>query len=279
MENKKFDYETFNIIHDLIPYISMLYDDNVCIALTNLTQFIDIKMGKHFKLPYKVGDPINNVIKKVLQEKKPWLQDIPRNIMDKSSAIAAKCYFFPLFEEGNIIGILTIAIHLENKCKLSDIVDLLSQTTSQMTDAINHISLGIADLNHMNHELLCKTNAAASKAQDTDKIVNIVQNISSKTNLLGLNASIEASRTGEAGRGFAVVAKEIQKLALSSKASINQINTIIKEISEDVHSIDSGLVQINTVSNTESNELKEIASIMQTINQITGELNELLQKL
>lgn len=67
MESTKFEYETFNIVSNLIPYISMLYDDNVCIALTDTSHFINIKMGKHFKLPYQVGEPINGTIQKVIQ--------------------------------------------------------------------------------------------------------------------------------------------------------------------------------------------------------------------
>ena len=199
--------------------------------------------------------------------------------MDKSSVIAAKCYFFPLIEQNEVIGVLAIAVHLENKCKLTDIVALLSQTAGQMTEAIEQIALGFSELNHMNIDLLNKTNEATTKAKDTDKVVNMVQTFSSRTNLLGLNASIEASRTGEAGRGFAVVAKEIQKLALSSKESMNQINAIIHDISEDVRSIDTGLDQISIVSKTQADELQEISSTMKTINEIIEQLNDLLQKL
>ena len=279
MAHKKFDNNVFNTISGLIPYIRMLFDNEACIAITDRENFIDMMMGEHFKIPYKVGDPVNQPVMKVLTEKKMWIQDIPKNIMEKSSAIAAKCYFFPLFDQGEVIGTLTIAVHLENKYQLNEIVELLSQTTQEMTKSIKQITSGIDELNNMNNELLNKTSAAAEKTNDTDKIVSIIQNISKKTNLLGLNASIEASRSGKAGDSFAVVAREIQKLSVSSKESINQIDTIIKEIYEEVHGIDDGLGQINMVSQEQSEALKEITRTMNQINEITEKINELMKKM
>ena len=225
MAHKKFDNNVFNTVSGLIPYIRMLFDNEACIAITDRENFIDMMMGEHFKIPYKVGDPVNQPVMKVLTEKKMWIQDIPKNIMEKSSAIAAKCYFFPLFDQGEVIGTLTIAVHLENKYQLNEIVELLSQTTQEMTKSIKQITSGIDELNNMNNELLNKTSAAAEKTNDTDKIVSIIQNISKKTNLLGLNASIEASRSGKAGDSFAVQGKSRNYLSHQKNQLIRLIQS------------------------------------------------------
>ncbi|QGQ45061.1 methyl-accepting chemotaxis protein [Metabacillus sediminilitoris] len=70
--------------------------------------------------------------------------------------------------------------------------------------------------------------------KEIDTVVNIINEVAEQTNLLSLNASIEAARSGEAGRGFAVVAKEIKKLAENTKDSANFIRDMVRKLREGV---------------------------------------------
>jgi methyl-accepting chemotaxis protein len=70
--------------------------------------------------------------------------------------------------------------------------------------------------------------------KEIDTVVNIINEVAEQTNLLSLNASIEAARSGEAGRGFAVVAKEIKKLAENTKDSANFIRDMVKKLREEI---------------------------------------------
>ena len=55
MSDKRFDKDILNTVYDLMPYISTLFNDEECMALTDTEKFIHLKMGKSFKMPYKVG--------------------------------------------------------------------------------------------------------------------------------------------------------------------------------------------------------------------------------
>lgn len=79
-------------------------------------------------------------------------------------------------------------------------------------------------------------NVLAQDSQKIDSILEVITTISEQTNLLALNAAIEAARAGEAGRGFAVVADEVRNLASKTGTSANEIHSMIRHLQETADS-------------------------------------------
>jgi len=121
------------------------------------------------------------------------------------------------------------------------------------------------------HEVATDIQEIARESEGLLEINAVMENIASQTNLLSMNAAIEAAHAGEAGKGFAVVADEIRKLAESSSAQSKTIGTVLKKIAESIkkitvstdnvlkkfEAIDTGVKTVSTQETTVRNAMEE----------------------
>ena len=151
--------------------------------------------------------------------------------------------------------------------------------------AANSISSRMDEIKKTTLEGSNKIASLGEKSKDIGNIVNTINQISEQTNLLALNAAIEAARAGEAGRGFAVVADEVRKLAEESGQATQQISNLIQGIQSE---IDSAVKSMKENSKSVDEGSKDIQAaveafgrlppVIEAINKAAGEVSSIAQE-
>jgi methyl-accepting chemotaxis protein len=109
--------------------------------------------------------------------------------------------------------------------------------------------------------------------------INMVNNIASQTNILALNAAVEAARAGDSGKGFAVVAGEVQKLAVQSRSTADQISNLTHDNKEKSHIVGQSITDILPAAIAASELQNEIACASQEERVGANQINDAIQQL
>lgn len=178
---------------------------------------------------------------------------------------------------------------LQSSGAINAIQQDLARSAVNLTESRNEFEQSQAMFDQIMGLLGTTTSTTSTISKDTSEVANAVSNlknvtegingfvsmiqgISEQTNLLALNAAIEAARAGEQGRGFAVVADEVRSLAQRSAEATNEIAALINKVNTEMDNVVSGIDRVGEKSHT-------VSSSTQGIEQTTGNLVKLAKRM
>jgi len=253
-------------VRDLEEIFSTMVDDlrAMILDLKNVSQQIQ-----------KTNKSLSGLVKKVVANSKE---------IDQSAKLIAKG------SEGQTLIVQKTALSLDNGLnEMEEMVRQSAETVSKVNEARTKTEKGELEaretliylddvLKHM-VENTQPVFQLANKVEKIKVVIDVIDDIAQKTNMLSLNASIEATRAGETSKGFALVVDEIRSMADNSKRSSQDIRKIIENILEDNHAVTEALTKsqegvnqgrgtIHRLVDTFGETLKGVKDISMTIKEV-----------
>lgn len=261
-------------IIDALPIIKQLFDEDVYLMVIDndcIVQGFSVPDGA---TPEKnVGDVFvdpTGVMNEVLKTGIAKHNRLPMN----SYGEIFDGMLVPVKDGRTVAGCIICTYSAALKEETTEIAMQFQESVSNINQSIQTVVAGIESLFDMLTGMDKMTASVEGDVHNAVDVVNKITSNASRSNILALNASIEAARSGEHGKGFAVVATEMGKLANDSGSSASEIKSTLNTITDHLVSITSSIRDANDVAKEHLDNINAIQKILTEMNDLAGKLQD-----
>jgi methyl-accepting chemotaxis protein len=173
-------------------------------------------------------------------------------------------------------SIVQVASNAERVRSESNITD---QQVREGRNEVLALSKGMGSISDTVADVVSEMQSLDHASRQIGEILGLIEEIADQTNLLALNAAIEAARAGEHGRGFAVVADEVRKLAENSASSTKQIGTLVADIQRRTSAVLERTARANNLVQNNAESARNVTQMIEAISTRVTEVAELVSEI
>ncbi len=203
-------------------------------------------------------------------------EDISKGLLDAAQKQARE-----IQEAGEAVQLMTKSIKEvdSSAAQSANVARRTLVATEQGARAVRNTISGMDAIREQIQDTSKRIKRLGESSQEIGEIVDLISDITEQTNVLALNAAIQAASAGEAGRGFSVVAEEVQRLAERSGEATRQIGALVKTIQGDTHDAVAAMEK-STLGVVEGAKLSDVAGqSLREIEQVSNELAALINSI
>ncbi|KMY30835.1 chemotaxis protein [Lysinibacillus xylanilyticus] len=261
-----------------IPYMHLAMKGESMIGLVDKESetIIAYLPGKRIDSGYKIGqkllpqDAILHLPLKGISTDEP----VPKEFY----GVEFNAFSFPVRENGHIVGALAFGIPIDHSLQMEKYITTMNDIIQNLQDKVHTIASHSEELAATSEEINKQTQFALEDAEKTNGITDLIKNISRQTNLLGLNASIEAARAGQHGAGFNIVAQEVRKLSTETTTATDNIESSLRSINHNLENLKQNMTQINGATNEQAQLVQDFSEIIDELNALSMEMKGFMSK-
>lgn len=173
---------------------------------------------------------------------------------------------------GEVIGALAVAYTLENEDRMEQLTENINQISGQLVDMVQNVAAQSEELSATTAQILENSRRTVEESKQVNKVAGFIREISEQTNLLGLNAAIEAARVGEQGAGFGVVATEVRKLSVNTREATKSIEDSLSAVQQSIRQMELEIEAIAASSSAQAELVTRFSDVIEQLNETSSEM-------
>lgn len=254
----------FESLIDVASIIKELFQDDIAVVIENNEEILFILEGEKMKPPSKIGDKVEgNIVRDKVKKDKKTVHTL---LTKEEHGVDVKLISVPIKDiNNNVKGILCLTRNTEKESYVRNISKELMTSLVETNNSINEIEDSAGKLSINVNEIIDKVEKTEININESSRVLDLIKNISKQTNMLGLNASIEAARAGGNGKGFSVVATEMRKLSQLSGEASKEISSYLEEMKNSIIGIRKSMGILGEVAINQSSNIEEVSKAIQEI--------------
>lgn len=252
VQNVVDNLEIIRQLYDKALYLTVMDDAGTIVGFSIPDGEVPKKqIGEVFQDP-------SGALDRVLKEGVTVHNYLPKEVMGE----AFEGNLVPIKEGNKVVGCIICTYSVDEKERVKDIAEQFKTSVNHIGDSVQDVISGTQNLVNMLEEMNHTTSSVEADVNGAADIVNQIGQNASHSNILALNASIEAARSGEAGRGFAVVADEMGKLAKDSGSSASEIKGTLAGIVKHLGEMVTSIKDANDVAKNYMESISDIKTVL-----------------